>query len=68
MISKFFLASTGMRTAGQITGQVLTGPFPTKKESLLPMKRKMKIKSGTDDSKVCHDEKKSEIELATEKC
>ena len=32
MISKFFLASTGIRTAGQITGQVLTSPFPTKRE------------------------------------
>ena len=34
MISKFFLASTGMRTAGQITGQVLTSPFPNKKREL----------------------------------
>ena len=32
MISKFFLASTGMRTAAQITGQVLTSPFPTEKK------------------------------------
>ena len=30
------------------------------------MKRKMKIKSGTDDSKVWHDEK-AQIEIATEK-